>query len=192
MTLTDPRLSARAAAAAIVGGLTSIPIRIGISVTFSRPLLDLTYVEWNRLMVVPLALLLVAMVGIVGLAASPVARVGAWAAVTGLVGMLAGVVIEFWIFGGLIGDREGAIVGWMTYLLAGVLVHVIGMFIFGVASVRAGRPALVGWLALAIAVLHLLWIPASFSDAVLVADQALIGVGWIGIGLAGRLRQRQG
>jgi hypothetical protein len=78
------------AAAAILGGLTWIPIRIAISVTFSRPLLDLTYVEWNKLMVVPLGLLLVAMIGVAGLAASRAARVGAWVAVTGLVGMLAG------------------------------------------------------------------------------------------------------
>jgi hypothetical protein len=70
----------------------------------------------------------------------------------------------------------------MIYLLAGVLVHVIGLAAHG----RRRRGAL-GLLALAIAALHLLWIPAGVSgvDALLALDQALIGLAWVAIGAIG-------
>jgi hypothetical protein len=118
-------------------------------------------------------------------------RLGAGIAVAGLAGMLAGVIVEFWVFGGLVGNREGAIVGWMLYLLGGVLVHVIGLAIYGVASLRTRTLAPIGVMALAIAVLHVAWIPATVADAVLVADQALIGLVWVAIG-ATLIRRTEG
>lgn len=168
--------------AAIVGGLAWIPVRLAIGGTWGTTVVGLDYVEWNRLMVVPLALLLGGIVVLWSLAESFRARIGALVAAFGLAGMLAGVVVEFWIFGGLEGDRDGAAVGWMIYLLAGVLVHTIGLALYGFA-----RREVLGALAFAIAMLHVLWIPAGLSgiDALLVLDQALIGLGWVGIGVWG-------
>lgn len=194
MAAHNPRVTrTRAAAlAAVLGGVAWIPIRIAISVTFSRPLLDLSYVEWNRLMVIPLGLQLLAVVGgLLAMAQTRGERLGALVAAAGLVGMLAGVIVEFWVFGGLVGNREGAIAGWMLYLLGGVLVHVIGLAIYGVASLRARTLAPIGVMALAIAVLHVAWIPATVTDAVLVADQALIGLVWVAIG-ATLIRRTEG
>lgn len=172
-----------AALAAVLGGVAWIPIRIAISVTFSRPLLDLTYVEWNRLMVIPLGLQLVATAGLVAIAATRGGLIGAVIAAAGLVGMLTGVIVEFWVFGGLVGDRAGATVGWLIYLLPGLLVHVIGMAAFGVASVRVAGLGPIGALAMTVAALHLAWIPASLDDTLLIADQALIGLIWVAIGV---------
>ena len=168
----------------MLGGAAWIPIRLAISVTFSRPLLDLSYVEWNRLMVIPLGLQLLAVAGgLLAMARTRGERLGAGIAGAGLVGMLAGVIVEFWVVGGLEGNREGAIVGWMLYLLGGVLVHVIGFAIYGIASLRARPLAPIGVMGIAIAVLHVAWIPATMADPVLVADQTLIGLMWVAIGL---------
>lgn len=177
------RLSWWACATAVLGGLAWIPIRLGVSVAWSTDFLRLTYVRWNSLMVIPLILLLVAMVALAFASDRRAARIGGWVAASGLVVMMAGVIVEFWIFGGLSGDREGAIVGWLIYLL-GLLVHVVGLVWFGIGTLRtAGWPG-VGALALLIAVLHVLWLPAgAVGDALLVADQALIGLAWVGIGL---------
>ena len=38
-----------ASAAAILGGLAWIPVRLGVSVGYSTEFLRLTYVEWNKL-----------------------------------------------------------------------------------------------------------------------------------------------
>jgi hypothetical protein len=133
-------------------------------------------------MVVPLVLLFGGIAVLWSPAAEARARTGALLAAIGLAGMLAGVVVEFWIFGGLEGDRDGAVVGWMIYLLAGVLVHAIGLALYGLR-----RRGIVGALAFGIAALHVLWIPAGLSgiDALLVLDQALIGMGWVAIGVSG-------
>jgi hypothetical protein len=78
-------------------------------------------------------------------------RIGGWAAAVGLAGMVVGVIVEFWIFGGLAGDRDGAILGWLIYLVAGV---------------------------------HIAWLPSGMlGDAWLVADQVLIGLAWVAIGI---------
>jgi hypothetical protein len=96
--------------------------------------------------------------------------------------MLAGVIVEFWVFGGLAGDPAGAIVGWMIYLLAGVVVHIIGLALYG-----QGRRGVLGALAFAIAALHVLWFAAVLSgvDALLALDQLLIGLGWVAVGSIG-------
>ena len=174
-------------AAAVLGGLAWIPVRLGVSVAWSTEFLRLTYVRWNSLMVVPLVLMLIAMVALALAGArggTRATRIGGWVAAAGLVGMMAGVIIEFWIFGGLSGDRDGAVLGWMIYLLAGVLVHVVGLIWFGIGAVRNRGWGGIGALALLIAALHVLWLPAGMlGDAVLVADQVLIGLAWVGIGV---------
>jgi hypothetical protein len=178
--------------AAILAGLAWIPIRIAISVTFSEPFLDLSYVEWNRLMVISLGLQLVALLGgLLTVARTHAGRIGVRIAAAGMIGMLAGVLVEFWVFGGLVGDREGAIAGWMIYLLAGVLVHVIGMVTFGVGSLRAGLVP-IGGLAVGIGALHVAWIPAALDARLLVADQVLIGLGWVAIGVLLLIRAAAG
>ena len=173
-----------ASAAAVLGGLAWIPVRLGVSVAFSTDFLRLSYVQWNMLMVVPLVLLLVATVAVASRLRSRPGSIGAWVAVAGLLGMLAGVVVEFWIFGGLAGDREGAVLGWLIYL-AGLLVHVIGLIGFGIGVVRIPGWSEVGALALVIAVLHLVWLPSGMLGGVwLVADQVLIGLAWVAVGFA--------
>lgn len=174
-----------AAVAAVLGGLAWIPVRLGVSVAWSTEFLRFTYVRWNSLMVIPLGLLLLAMVGLARQAPSRRGRIGAWVAAAGLVGMLAGVIVEFWIFGGLSGNRDGAIAGWLIYLVGGLLVHVIGLVVFGIGAVRTAQWRTLGALALVIAALHLGWLPAGLAgEAWLVADQVLIGLAWVGIGLA--------
>jgi hypothetical protein len=185
VTTSSPALPWWASLGAVVGGLAWIPVRLGVSVSFSTELLRLTYVEWNKLMVVPLALMAAAGMGLLMRAPTRAARVGAATAVAGLIGMLAGVVVEFFVFGGLEGDREGAIVGWMLYLLGGLLVHVIGLVVMGLALRRTP----VGLLALAIGTLHVAWLPAGMGGAaVLVADQVAIGLGWVALGVVGSRR----
>lgn len=172
------------AGASVLGGLVWIPIRLAIGGTWGTTPGGLSYEDWNRLMVLPLALLVGGIAVLLGRPTSRVARTGAWLAGAGLVGMLAGVIIEFWVFGGLAGDRDGAIAGWMVYLLPGVLLHAAGLVVHAV-----GKRDVVGWLAGAIAVLHLLWIPATMvADALMALDQALIGLLWAGIGVAGWFR----
>jgi hypothetical protein len=181
--MTPARTRRLAGLAAVLGGLAWIPVRLAIGGTWGTTVAGLDYVEWNRLMVVPLALLLGGVGVLWSHAAANRARTGALVAAIGLAGMLAGVVVEFWIFGGLEGDRDGAVVGWMTYLLAGVLVHSIGLTLYGLGGRRV-----LGALALGIAALHVLWIPAFLTgiDALLVLDQALIGLGWVAIGIIGQ------
>ena len=176
-----------ASAAAVVGGVAWIPIRLGVSVAFLTEFMRLTYVEWNKLMVVPLGLLLIATAALAMRVPSPAGRVGAWLAVAGLVGMLVGVIVEFWIFGGLVGDRDGAVLGWLIYL-GGLLVHVIGLAVFGI--VRTPGWGGVGGLALFVAALHVVWLPAGVvGGAFLVADQVLIGLAWVAIGLLSMRRR---
>ena len=167
-------------AVAILGGLTWIPVRIGVSVSYVASFMALDYVTWNRLMVVPLGLMLAAVVGLFGSMPTRAARTAAGIATVGLAAMMTGVVVEFFVFGGLAGNREGASAGWLVYLL-GLAVHVIGLLAMGVAT--WGSP--LGWLAPLIAVLHAGWLPAGLLEGgfVLMADQVGIGVAWAALGL---------
>lgn len=168
--------------AAVLGGLAWIPVRLAIGGTWGTTVAGLGYVEWNRLMVVPVALLFGGILVLWSHPGTSRARTGALVAAVGLAGMLAGVVVEFWIFGGLESHRDGAIVGWMIYLLAGLLVHAVGLAVYGLAH----RGAL-GALATGIAALHVLWVPAVSIGlgAILALDQLLIGLGWVAIGMIG-------
>lgn len=170
-----------AAAAAIVGGLAWIPVRLGVSVAYSAPFLELDYVTWNKLMAVPLVLMMVATLGLVPRRCARGTKVAAAVVLLGLVGMLAGVVTEFFVAGGLSGDRDGAMLGWGTFLI-GLAVHVVGLLALGVAL----RRAVAGWLALLVGVLHLAWLPAVMLQEawLLVLDQVAIGLAWVGIGAA--------
>jgi len=181
-----------AAAAAVLGGLAWIPVRLGVSVAFSTEFLRLTYVRWNSLMVIPLGLMLVAMVALALRAPTRTGRIGAWVAAAGLVGMLIGVIVEFWIFGGLVGNRGGAMVGWLIYLLPGLLVHVVGLIGFGIGAIRTPGWRAIGWLAILVAALHVAWLPAGMvGDVLLVADQMLIGLAWVAIGVLAMRQLRE-
>lgn len=50
--------------AAILGGLAWIPVRLAIGGTWGTTVMGLDYVEWNRLMVVPLARLFIGLGGV--------------------------------------------------------------------------------------------------------------------------------
>lgn len=53
-------------AGAVLGGVAWIPVRIGVSVSYSSTFMALDYLAWNRLMIVPLGLMLVAVLGLLG------------------------------------------------------------------------------------------------------------------------------
>jgi hypothetical protein len=81
----------------------------------------------------------------------------------------------------------------MIYLLAGLLVHVVGLIGFGIGVVRTPGWRSVGWLALLVATLHLAWLPAGMlGEVLLVADQVLIGLAWVAIGVLSMRRSAPG
>jgi hypothetical protein len=169
--------------ALLIGGATWAVLRPIIATTYSDPLHGLSYEDWNRLMVVPLVLLLIGSVALGGFAQRSPGRAGVLILVAGVAVSLAGVVIEFAIGGGLRGDRWLAMAGWALYGI-GILGQAVGLVLLGIGALRGRRvaPAIVG---LAMAALHLAWLPlvaAEQFDAA-IADQVLIGVGSITLGV---------
>lgn len=65
------------AAAAVVGGLAWIPVRLAVSGSWGEAVAGLSYVEWDRLMVIPLILLLAAIPSLRAMARWRPARVSA-------------------------------------------------------------------------------------------------------------------
>jgi hypothetical protein len=175
-----------AAAAAFLAGLAWIPIRYAIGVTYSRPLFGLAYIDYNRLEAIPLLLMLAAVLAMPALVRTSMQKAPAWVAAVGLVLTLMGLVLEFYIGGGLQGGpRELAMAGWMVYLL-GLLVHALGMVWLGAVLVWGVRHArAIGALVLAIGVLHLAMAPLVIAEwhVLAVFDQALIGMGWMALAL---------
>ena len=174
---------------AIVGGVLWIALRPFISSTWGRPTLGLTYEDYNRLMAVPLLLLLFGASGLtircwhdVG----KVGRLGTLLVVTGLLGALAGVVIEFWWAGGLSGNREGAIWGWLIYL-PGLAAVTIGLMLFGASALlNKALPGCSRPIPFLMAALLIFWV---FSLIVGLEDwgnagKALVGLGWVLLGMA--------
>lgn len=177
------------ATAGILGGLAWIPVRLGVSFSYSTAFAGLDYVAWNKLMVIPLGLMIVALVGLLGRVLEGPARVATRIAIAGLAGMLAGTVLEFFVFGGLAGDPAGANAGWTVYLL-GLAVHVLGLVVLGVVL----RGSALGWAALFIAVFHVAWLPAGTVEGgvLLVADQVGIGLAWVALALQASVSFRHG
>lgn len=172
--------------AAIAGGVLWIVLRPLVATTWHNPTFGLTYEDYNRLMVAPLALLLL---GALGLRTRYAAHVSGWArrglavTVLGLPLMLLGVGGEFYVAGGVnTGDWTGSLVGWLVFLL-GYAATTAGLVAFGVA---ARRGALLGrWsaLPLGMGVVGLLW--PFLADVWIVLNvliQVLFGLGWVALG----------
>ena len=175
--------------AAIVGGVLWMALRPFISNTWGRPMLGFTYEDYNRLMAVPLMLLLFGAWGVTIRYWQDVGKVGHLGnllVVLGLLGALAGVLIEFWWAGGLSGNREGAMWGWLIYLL-GLAGVTIGLVLFGASAML--NKALPGWsrpIPLLMASLLVLWILSSIVglEDLGNAGKALLGLGWVLLGVA--------
>jgi hypothetical protein len=154
--------------------------------TWAVPVFGLDYVTYNRMMVVPLFLLIAGAVALRHF----VGQGGRWGlalVVLGLAASLAGVMIEFWWAGGLSGNRQGAMLGWGIYGL-GLLGQAIGLAVFGIGALRSRRllPYWIGIVPLAMAALLVLWPPmlAWQLDTWSILDQVLYGLGWVALGYA--------
>ena len=101
--------------AAIAGGVLWVMLRPLVATTWNNPTFGLTYEDYNRLVVAPLAFLLLGALGLharYAAHASPWARRGLLAMVLGFPLMLLGVVVEFYVAGGVnTGDWTGSLVG---------------------------------------------------------------------------------
>ena len=178
-----PKVGRWAGVAAVAGGVTWIIVRPIVANTWDAPIFGLTYTDANRLMVVPLLLMLVASMSVHRSPLGRIGRVGVIVLAGGLLASLAGVVVEFVIGSGLRGTRDLAMLGWGVYLL-GLLGQVIGVLSLAFATARA-RLAWLALVAFAIAALHLTWLPliATGNDAAAIADQVLIGAAWVVLGV---------
>ena len=183
------QLAARGGLATMLGGVLWIALRPLVASAWGTPVFGLSYEDYNRLMVAPLLLLLAGVLAFRGSLPAEVGRAARWGLALlalGVATSLAGVVIEFWWAGGLRGDRAGSLLGWAAYGL-GLLVQAVGLTLFGVGALRAA--CLPTWLAIvapAMAALHLLWLPSLHLGLARwsVADQVLVGLGWVALGYA--------
>jgi hypothetical protein len=94
-----------------------------VTSSWDQPVRGLTYEEWNRLMPLPLVLLLA---GVLGLSAVSGGwrRVGLALAALGLVVAIGGSALEFWVAGGIRtgqGDWSLSVLGWTLFLLGHLL-----------------------------------------------------------------------
>ena len=170
--------------ALVFGGLAWALVRPLVMTSWGQRLLGLTYEDFNRLMVVPLGCLLAG--GVLALRARLVpdhARLSFAFVALGIALSLAGVVAEFWIGGGLRGNRPLALAGWLLYLV-GLLVQTVALLAFAWRSRRLASAFVTGT-ALGIALLHAAWMPLLIAqlDALSVLDQIVIGVLWAALGL---------
>jgi hypothetical protein len=184
--------------AAIVTGLAwaiALPL---VSTAASEDPVGLGYDDYNRVLTMPLLLLVLTLAGLGRLQRgrlSPWGRRGAAVAVAGAALLVVGNVIEFWavlfsddaVFA--IADERGldewpgSTIGWFTFLV-GSLLLVAGGVVFGFAS-RAAR-ILPGWAGLVIAATAPLLLAAftAWSSSLLltVVFAAPLGLGWIALG----------
>ncbi len=167
----------------MLGGVVWMALRPLVLSTWAGPVFGFGYAGYNRMMVIPLTLLIAGAVALRHLAG----RGGRWGlalVALGLAASLAGVVIEFWWAGGLSGNRQGAMLGWGIYGL-GLLGQAIGLALLGIGALRTRRlPYRMGIVSLAMAALLVLWPPmlawqlGSWS----ILDQVLYGLGWVALG----------
>jgi hypothetical protein len=156
------------------------------------------YDDWNRLLTLPLLLLLVSLVGIHRVAAERISAWGRRGGALALVGvglMLVGNIVEFWLV--LLTDADvfaiadprgldewaGSTVGWLVFLL-GSLLLLAGGVLLGVGTSRAGVfPSWAGFaLGLTSPVLLIAFVLWSASVAATVAPALLLGGIWIALG----------
>ncbi|MET0763233.1 MAG: hypothetical protein ABWY29_00110 [Blastococcus sp.] len=188
MTAPDRPRPSQAALLLVLGALTWVPARYGVMTTWDGTWLGLDYVDWNRVMLVPLALLAAGGITAARRAATRAAAV-AWSVVaTGFALSWLGVAVEFVVGGGLRGGpRELAAGGWTIYLV-GTAVTAVGALVLAAALARRdGRTAAAAGVA---AVAILAWPPllAAGLDGVAVVDQMLVGLSWAVVALLDRSR----
>lgn len=164
-----------------LGGMIWVPARYGVLTTWEGTWLGLDYGGWNRLMLVPLLLLTVGAV-VAARAATRRTRV-AWAVLaTGFALAGAGVVIEFVVGGGLQGGPENiAVAGWMVYLL-GQLVTAVAALMLAAALARERQRGAAACAAVA-GIATLVWPAAGITLSAELADQVLIGLAWVALGV---------
>lgn len=173
----------------MLGGALWIVLRPLVLTTWGRTVFGFDYVDYNRMMVAPLLLLLLGVVALLFLEPASTGRLGRWGlaiVALGLATSLAGVIVEFWVAGGLRGNRAGAMLGWGLYGL-GLLAQTIGLGLFGAGALRGRRlPTWLGFLVVVMAALPVLWFPmiAMRLDSLSILDQVLYGAGWMVLGYA--------
>jgi hypothetical protein len=165
-----------------LGGLTWVPARYGVLTTWEGTWLGLDYGGWNRLMLVPLLLLTAGAVAAARAASRRRTRI-AWAVLaTGFALAGTGVAIEFVIGGGLQGGPESiAVAGWTVYLL-GQLVTAVAALVLAAALAREGQRGAAAAAAVA-GIATLAWPAAGYTLSVELADQVLIGLAWVALGM---------
>jgi hypothetical protein len=184
--------------ATIVAGIAwtvSVPL---VATAATEEPVGLGYDDYNRLLTLPLALLIVALAGLRALQLPELSAWGRRGAVLGLVGaglLLLGNVIEFWavlltddaVFA-IAEDRgldewAGSTVGWLTFLVGAALLFVGGS-LFGASTASAG--ILPRWAGLVIALTTPLMLAAfvawSSSLRLTAVLAGLLGLGWIALG----------
>ena len=184
--MTERRTTAPALLA--LGALTWLPTRFGVMTTWDTEWLGLGYTSWNRLVLVPLALLAGGSVAATRRAPGRAAATG-WAVVAaGFALSFLGVALEFVVGGGLQeGPRELAVAGWTAYLL-GYAVTAIGFLVLAAGCTKHDRTAAAAAVLAAVALLAWPLLLATGRDALAVADQLLVTLPWLV--LAARLSRR--
>jgi hypothetical protein len=184
--------------AAIVAGIAwGVSMPLVATAAMEEPV-GLGYDDYNRLLALPLTLLLVVLAGLRALQLPELSAWGRRGALLALVGaalLVLGNLIEFWavllsddaVFA-IAEDRgldewAGSAVGWTVFLVGGALVFVGGC-VFGAASADAG--ILPRWAALVVALTAPLMLAAfvasSSSLRLTAALAALLGLGWVAVG----------
>ena len=165
-----------------LGGLTWVPARYGVMTTWEGTWLGLEYGGWNRLMLVPLLLLTAGAVAAARAASRRRTRV-AWAVLaTGFALAGTGVAIEFIVGGGLQGGPESiAVAGWTVYLL-GQFVTAVAALVLAAALAREG-PRGAAAAAVVAGIATLAWPAAAIRLSVELADQVLVGLAWVALGV---------
>ncbi len=175
------------ALAIVLGELLWIPLRYFVTFSWDNPMLGLDYRSWNSLMPIPLLLLLLGVVALharYGEEIGRVGRAGLLITAIGLVGAMAGVIVEFWWAGGLAGNRTGAHIGWAAYVASYALLLTIGLWLFGIALLRSPRLRIWGVVPLLMGASNLAWpfVIALGSAWQSMWVQTVFGLGWVLLG----------
>lgn len=163
----------------VLGALTWLPARWGVMTTWDVEWLGLGYTSWNRLMLLPLALLAAGSAAATRRSRTRSVRIG-WAVVAaGFLLSLLGVALEFVVGGGLQGGpRELAVAGWTAYLL-GYAVTAVGSLVLAGGYARSDRPAATAAAAAGVALLAWPLLLGTGQAALAVADQLLVVLPWL-------------
>ncbi len=167
----------------LLGAMTWIPARWGVMTTWDTTWLGVGYAGWNRLMLVPLTLLVAGSVRSARARSTRPVRAGWWVVAAGFAAAWIGVALEFVVGGGLRGGPLAlAMAGWTAYLL-GTVGAGLGAAVLVVAKdrdrSRVGRIATVSGAGLA--TLSMLAWPVLLAvgwSAAAVIDQVVVGVAW--------------